>query len=114
MLGEFRRYTWHVFGGPCEDVPILMEEIDELAFLFAVEVAPTTAYLSGCSGSKGIFFVSLAGLNELSASDSLGWVAFSAVFLPWPRLGPASFFFGYGPCTLRGFLVVSGYGDDPL
>ena len=38
VLGEFRRYTWHVFGGPCEDVPILTEEIDELAFLFVVEV----------------------------------------------------------------------------
>ena len=38
MLGEFRRYTWLVFGGPCKDVPILTEEIDELAFLFAVEV----------------------------------------------------------------------------
>src|SRR3954465_3207142 len=25
-------------GGPCEDVPILTEEIDELAFLFAVKV----------------------------------------------------------------------------
>ena len=38
MLGEFRRYTRHVFGGPCEDVPILTEEIDELAFLFAIKV----------------------------------------------------------------------------
>ena len=38
MLGEFRRYSRHVFGGPCEDVPILTEKIDELAFLFAVEV----------------------------------------------------------------------------
>ena len=38
VVGEFHRYTWHVFGGPCEDVPILTEEIDELAFLFAVEV----------------------------------------------------------------------------
>ena len=28
----------NVLGGPCEDVAILMEEIDELAFLFAVEV----------------------------------------------------------------------------
>ena len=34
--------------------------------------APTMAYLSGCTGSKGIFFVSLAGLNEPSASDSFG------------------------------------------
>ena len=31
-----------------------------------------TARLSGCSGSKGIFFVSFAGLNEPSTSDSLG------------------------------------------
>ena len=38
MLGEFRRDTRHVLGGPCEDVAILTEEIDELAFLFAVEV----------------------------------------------------------------------------
>ena len=38
MLGKIRRNTWHVLGRPCEDVPILMEEIDELAFLFAVEV----------------------------------------------------------------------------
>ena len=34
--------------------------------------APMTACLSGCSGSKGIFFVSFTGLNEPSASDSLG------------------------------------------
>ena len=35
-------------------------------------LAPTIAYLSGCSRSKGIFFVYLAGLNKPSASDSLG------------------------------------------
>ena len=35
-------------------------------------LVPMTAYLSGCSGSNGIFFVSLAGLNDPSASDSLG------------------------------------------
>ena len=39
MLGEFPRYTRHVLGGPCEDVPILTEEVDELAFLFAAQVA---------------------------------------------------------------------------
>ena len=38
MVGEFRRDTWHVLGGPCEDVSILTEEIDEIAFLFVVEV----------------------------------------------------------------------------
>ena len=38
MLGEFLRDTWHVLGGPCKDVLILTEEIDEPAFLFAIEV----------------------------------------------------------------------------
>ena len=40
VLGELPRNTRHVFGGPCEDIPILMEEVDELAFLFAVEDSP--------------------------------------------------------------------------
>src|SRR3954468_4529741 len=37
VLGEFPWDTWHVFGAPCENVPILTEEIDERAFLFAVQ-----------------------------------------------------------------------------
>ena len=40
MLGEIRRNTQHVFGRPCKDVPILTEQINELAFLFAIEVGP--------------------------------------------------------------------------
>ena len=38
VLGEILRNTRHVLWGPCKDVPILTEEIDELAFLFAVKV----------------------------------------------------------------------------
>ena len=38
MLSKIRRDTRHVLGRPCKDVPILTEEIDELAFLFAVKV----------------------------------------------------------------------------
>jgi hypothetical protein len=34
MLGEFLGYTSHVRGLPCEDVPVLMEELDERVFLF--------------------------------------------------------------------------------
>src|SRR3954463_6647831 len=34
--------------------------------------APMTANLSGCSGSRGIFFLSLAGWKEPWASHSLG------------------------------------------
>ena len=38
VFGEIHRNTRHVLGRPCKDVPILTEEIDELAFLFAVKV----------------------------------------------------------------------------
>ena len=40
VLGEFPRYTRHVLGGPCKNVPIHTEEFDELALLFVVQVRP--------------------------------------------------------------------------
>ena len=40
MLGEILRDTRHVLWGPCKDVSILTEEVDELAFLFTVQVRP--------------------------------------------------------------------------
>jgi hypothetical protein len=49
VLSQLPRHTWHVFWRPCEDVPILTEEADELAFLFGRE----------------------AGADD----DKLGWVA---------------------------------------
>ena len=131
VLGEILRNTRHVLWGPCKDVPILTEEIDELAFLFAVEVCaydsvplwvlriqgyllclfgwlertlsfpewlanpvlvlkknkqwrmcidymslnkacPKDPFALPRIDQEGIFFVSLAGLNEPSASDSWG------------------------------------------
>ena len=49
-----------------------MEEVDELAFLFAVEVAPTTTYLLqlGSSGFSFTFLVSLEGLKAASSAGS--------------------------------------------
>src|ERR1043165_5547625 len=37
VLGEFSRHTRHVLWRPCEDVPFLTEELDELAFLFVAK-----------------------------------------------------------------------------
>ena len=37
VLSQSPRYTWHVRGFPCEDVPVLTEELDERFFLLAVE-----------------------------------------------------------------------------
>ncbi len=39
VLSEFSRYTWHARRLPCKDVPILMDELDERAFLFRIQVS---------------------------------------------------------------------------
>ena len=46
VLSEFPRYTWQVRRLPCKDVPILMDELDERAFLFWIQVG-TDAELLG-------------------------------------------------------------------
>ena len=38
MLGKFPGYSWHIGWTPCEDFPALTEELDERAFLCAVQV----------------------------------------------------------------------------
>ena len=73
MLGEFRRYTWHVFGGPCEDVPILTEEIDKLAFLFASEVCAYDSVPLWVLRIQG-YLLFLFGRVERTLSLRLLWV----------------------------------------
>ena len=55
VLGVLPRDTRHVLGGPCEDIPILTEEVDELAFLFAVEAGAYDNVLA----AVGVFRVQL-------------------------------------------------------
>ena len=76
--------------------------------------APMTANLSEFSGSRGIFFVSLAGWKEPCTSQSLGLghnpFQHLLLFCHHEGLGqPAT---GHG--ALDGLLVVAGYRDDPL
>ena len=40
VLSEFSFYTRHVRRFPCKDVPILMDELDEHAFLFGMHISP--------------------------------------------------------------------------
>ena len=40
MLSEFSRHSRHVKRFPREDVPILMDEFDERAFLFGIDTRP--------------------------------------------------------------------------
>ena len=37
VLSQLPGHTWHVRRFPCEDVPVLTEELDERFFLFGVE-----------------------------------------------------------------------------
>jgi hypothetical protein len=39
VLNQLPQHTWHIFWRPFEDVPILMEEAGELAFLFGREAS---------------------------------------------------------------------------
>ena len=39
VLSKFSRYTRHVRRLPCKDVPVLMDELDERAFLFWIQVS---------------------------------------------------------------------------
>ena len=38
VLSEFPWYTRHVRRFPCKDVPVLMDELDERAFLFWIQI----------------------------------------------------------------------------
>ena len=47
VLGEFPGYSWHVSWAPCEDFPVLTEELEERAFLFRSEVFRHKSGLGG-------------------------------------------------------------------
>src|SRR3954463_7473534 len=53
VLSELPRYTRHVGGFPCKDVPILTDELDERAFLFWIQIG-TDAELLGLITSHEI------------------------------------------------------------
>ena len=50
MLGDLPRYPRHVKGLPCEDIAIVTQEVDELAFLFGRELGPDLNHLGRVGG----------------------------------------------------------------
>ena len=52
VLSEFPRYTWHVRRFPCKDVPVLMDELDERAFLFGIQVGTDSELLGRIAGHE--------------------------------------------------------------
>ena len=65
VLGVLPRDTRHVLGGPCEDILILTEEVDELAFLFVVEAGTYDNVLA----AAGVFWVELHFLGLLGGLE---------------------------------------------
>ena len=52
VLSEFPRYTWHVRGLPCKNVPILTDELDERALLFGIQVGTDSELLGRIAGHE--------------------------------------------------------------
>src|SRR3954463_16388684 len=59
VLSESPRYTWHVRGIPCKDVPILTDELDERTFLFRIQIGTDAELLGRITSHK---------VNKLSLS----------------------------------------------
>ena len=75
VLSEFPRYTWHVSRLPCEDVPILTEELDERIFLWDRQVRADDGMLAG------VAFDEVDALRVLGWFESKGRVAVRGGFL---------------------------------
>ena len=73
MLGEILRNTQHVLWGPCKDVSILTEEIDEIAFLFTVKVCTHDSVPLWVLRVQG-YLLCLFGRLERTLSLRLFWV----------------------------------------
>ena len=79
VLGVFPRDTRHVLWFPCKNIPILMEEVDELAFLFAVKAGACDNVLAAARVFRvQLYFLGLLGglegglVYRLFARDQCG------------------------------------------
>ena len=50
MLGDLPKYARHVRRLPCEDVMVVVQEVDEVAFLFGRELGPDPNRLGWVGG----------------------------------------------------------------
>ena len=68
MLGDLLWYAQHVKRLPCEDIAVVMQEVNELAFLFGQELGPDPhrlgwvdphrlGFLKQAEGHRGGWFV---------------------------------------------------------
>src|SRR4051812_13969636 len=72
MLSKFPRYSRHVLWRPCKDVPVLTEELDEIAFLFATEPSSDDHAISRVGGAQCNTLAILGCLERSLIIRSLG------------------------------------------
>ena len=64
MLSQLPGNTWHVRRLPCENVPVLTEELDECLFLFGVECCRDMSRSSAGIGRVDVSFLRIANRLE--------------------------------------------------
>jgi hypothetical protein len=86
VLDQLSRDSWHVHRLPCEQVPIVLQELDERTFLFVVEAgtdACSLAFIRDSENPRLILLVSSVGRVEVVVGTSFeGIVKSSSVGLP--------------------------------
>ena len=124
VLGELLRNTRHILGGPCKDILILTEEVDELAFLFAVKGGPYDSkllrvrqvqddllgFLGRLEGGPGLRVLGVRWYGQLLAGHSHSPVKETLLFGDDEGLGQP----GAGIGARERLLVVAGNGYDAL
>jgi hypothetical protein len=121
VLGQFSRDSWHVRRLPCEYIPIILQKLDERAFLFVVEAGADDCSISFIRESQIIPFSffsrphrdrSLSFFRRDRETFILQYVVRLCGKGYW---GPdcESCLKG-APKAFRGALEVGAHGDNPL
>jgi hypothetical protein len=106
---------------PCKHIPIVLQELDERAFLFAVEAGTGDCSLAFIRESEvdsfGFFGRTNRGRNRgfirRDCKIFFHWLAINLCGKGYRGLGSESRLNGT-PKAFRGALEVSTHGDDPL
>jgi hypothetical protein len=70
VLGHLSRNSRYVRGLPCEHVSVVLQELDERAFLFVIEAGTNDRGLRSLENSRLILLVSSVGRIEVAIGAS--------------------------------------------
>jgi hypothetical protein len=72
VLGDFLGDIWHFYRAPCKQVHIVLEEVDELTFLFRVQADPNLHRFGQVFGINGHSLGILICLENIECRGNLG------------------------------------------